>query len=87
MLQILKLLFIIESLESQIKELTERSILLECRLNQSNCSSSKLPSNEYSVKTNPYPRSRSKKDGKRPVNQEGYRGETFDMVNDYDCPI
>ena len=31
----LKLLLIIESLESQIKELTERSILLEFRLNQS----------------------------------------------------
>ena len=31
----LKLLLIIESLESQIKEFTERSILLEFRLNQS----------------------------------------------------
>jgi len=33
-LQTLKLLLIIERLESQIKELTERSILLEFRLNQ-----------------------------------------------------
>jgi hypothetical protein len=35
-LQTLKLLLIIERLESQIKELTERSILFEFRLNQSN---------------------------------------------------
>ena len=87
MLQTLKLLLIIESLESQIKELTERSLLLEFRLNQSNCNSSKLPANEYSVKKKPHPKSRYKKDGKRPGNQEGYRGETFDMVNDYDWPI
>jgi len=39
-LQTLKLLLIIERLESQIKELTERSILLEFRLNQINRSSS-----------------------------------------------
>ncbi len=60
-LQTLKLLLIIESLESQTKELTERSILLEFCLNQSNRSSSKLPSNEYSVKKSHIPKVDTKK--------------------------
>jgi len=60
-LQTLKLLLIIESLESQTKELTERSILLEFCLNQSNHSSSKLHSNDYSVKKSHIPKVDTKK--------------------------
>jgi hypothetical protein len=82
----LKLLLIIESLESQIKEFTEKINLIRISLRSKHCSSSKLPSNEYSVKKKPHPKSRYKKDGKRFGNQEGSRGESFDMVNDYDWP-
>ena len=72
------------SLESQIKELTERLIVLESRLNQNSRNSSKPPSTDFFVKEKPNPKSRRKKSGKKPGGQEGHPGSTLDMVNDPD---
>jgi hypothetical protein len=44
----------IESLESQIKELTERLIILEACLNQNSQNSSKLPSTQAVSKLKPF---------------------------------
>ncbi len=62
----------IESLESQIKELSERLQALEARLNQNSRNSSKPPSTDFSVKEKPNPKSRRKKSGKKPGGQEGH---------------
>lgn len=72
----------IESLESQIKELTQRLIALESRLNQNSRNSSKPPSTDFFIKEKPNPKSRRKKTGKKPGGQEGHPGTTLDMVND-----
>ena len=72
------------SLESQIKELTEKLIVLESRLNQNSRNSSKPPSTDFFVKEKPNPKSRRKKSGKKPGGQEGHPGSTLDMVNDPD---
>jgi transposase len=45
------------SLESQIKELTERLVALEARLNQNIRNSSKPPSTDFHVREKPNPRS------------------------------
>jgi transposase len=74
----------IESLESQIKELSERLQALEARLNQNSRNSSKPPSTDFSVKEKPNPKSRREKSGKKPGGQEGHSGTTLNMVNDPD---
>ena len=74
----------IESLESQIKELSERLQELEARLNQNSRNSSKPPSTDFSVKKKPNPGSRRKKSDKKPGGQEGHSGTTLNMVNDPD---
>ena len=51
----------IESLESQIKELSERLQALEARLNQNSRNSSKPPSTDFSVKEKPNPKSLRKR--------------------------
>jgi len=53
-----------ESLESQIKELTERLIALESRLNQNSRNSSKPPSTDF-IKEKPNPKRIRKR--KQPV--------------------
>jgi transposase len=70
------------SLESQIKELTERLIVLEARLNQTSRNSSRPPSTDFFVKEKPYPKSRRKKSGKKAGGQEGHPGTTLEMTND-----
>ena len=70
------------SLESQIKELTQRLIALESRLNQNSRNSSKPPSTDFFIKEKPNPKSRRKNTGKKPGGQEGHPGTTLDMVND-----
>jgi len=72
----------IESLESQIKELSERLQALEARLNQNSRNSSKPPSTDFSVKKKANPKSRRKESDKKPGGQEGHSGTTLDMVND-----
>lgn len=74
----------IESLESQIKELSERLQALESRLNQNSRNSSKPPSTDFFVKEKPNPRSRREKSGKKSGGQEGHPGTTLDMVNSPD---
>ena len=74
----------IESLESQIKELSERLQALEARLNQNSRNSSKPPSTDFFVKEKPNPTSRRKKSEKRPGGQKGHSGTTLDMVNNPD---
>jgi transposase len=71
----------IESLESQIKELTQRLIALESRLNQNSRNSSKPPSTDYFTKGKPNPKSLRKKSGKKPGGQEGHPGTTLEMVD------
>ncbi|MDQ1250989.1 MAG: hypothetical protein QG646_58, partial [Euryarchaeota archaeon] len=71
----------IMSLESQIKELTERLIALESRLNQNSRNSSRPPSTDYFVKEKPIPKSLRKPNGKKPGGQEGHPGTTLDMVD------
>ena len=71
----------IVSLESQIKELNERVIALESRLNQNSRNSSRPPSTDF-VKEKPSPKSLRKKSGKKPGGQEGHPGTTLEMVND-----
>ena len=51
----------IESLESQIKELSEKLQALEARLNQNSRNSSKPPSTDFSAKEKPNPRESPKK--------------------------
>jgi transposase len=77
----------IESLESQIKELSERLQALEARLNQNSRNSSKPPSTDFSVKEKPNPKSRREKSGKKPGGQDGHLGTTLDMVNNPDKVI
>lgn len=72
----------IESLESQIKELTERLIALESRLNQNSRNSSRPPSTDLFFKEKPNPKSLRKKSGKKPGGQEGHPGTTLEMVDD-----
>jgi transposase len=74
----------IESLESQVKELSERLQALEARLNQNSQNSSKPPSTDFSFKERPNPKSRRKKSDKKPGGQEGHSGKTLDMVNSPD---
>jgi hypothetical protein len=74
----------IVSLESQIKELTERLTALESRLNQNSRNSSKPPSTDFFVKEKPNPKSLRKKSGKKPGGQEGHPGTTLDMVDNPD---
>ena len=74
----------IVSLESQIKELTERLQALEARLNQNSRNSSKPPSTDFSAKEKTNPKSRREKSGKKPGGQEGHSGTTLDMVNNPD---
>ncbi len=72
----------IVSLESQIKELTERLIALESRLNQNSRNSSRPPSTDFFIKEKPNPKSLRKKSGKKAGGQEGHQGTTLEMVND-----
>ena len=51
----------IESLESQIKELSERLQGSEARLNQNSRNSSKPPSTDFSIREKPNPKSRRKR--------------------------
>ena len=71
----------IVSLESQIKELTERLIALESRLNQNSRNSSRPPSTDF-VQKKSNPKSLRKKSGKKPGGQNGHKGTTLDMVDD-----
>ena len=71
----------IESLESQVKELTERLVALESRLNQNSRNSSRPPSTDYFVKEKPNPKSLRKPSGKKPGGQEGHPSTTLDMVD------
>jgi transposase len=72
----------IMSLESQIKELTERLIALESRLNQNSRNSSRPPSTDYFVKEKPNPKSLRKKSGKKAGGQDGHLGTTLEMTDD-----
>lgn len=72
----------IVSLETQIKELTERLIVLESRLNQNSHNSSRPPSTDFFVKEKPNPKSLRKKSGKKAGGQEGRPGITLEMVDD-----
>ncbi|KKG10832.1 transposase [Methanosarcina sp. 2.H.T.1A.6] len=74
----------IVSLESQIKELTERLIALESRLNQNSRNSSRHPSTDFFIKEKPNPKSLRKKSGKKAGGQEGHQGTTLEMTNDPD---
>lgn len=70
-----------ESLESQIKELTEKVIALESRLNQSSRNSNRPPSTDF-VQTKPNPKSRREKSDKKAGGQKGHSGTTLEMVNE-----
>jgi hypothetical protein len=72
----------IESLESQVKELSERLQALEARLNQNSRNSSKPPSTDFSVKEKPNPKSLRKKSGKKAGGQDGHLGTTLEMTDD-----
>ena len=74
----------IMSLEAQIKELTQRLIALESRLNQNSRNSSRPPSTDFFVKEKPNPKSLRKKSGKKSGGQEGHSGTTLERVNDPD---
>ena len=71
----------IESLESQVKELTERLVALESRLNQNSRNSSRPPSTDFFIKEKPNPKSLRKKSGKKPGGQDGNPGTTIEMVD------
>jgi transposase len=71
----------IVSLESQIKELTERVIALESLLNQNSRNSSRPPSTDFAQKK-PNPKSRREKSDKKAGGQEGHSGTTLEMVNE-----
>ncbi|AKB48181.1 Mobile element protein [Methanosarcina sp. Kolksee] len=72
------------SLESQIKDLTERLQVLEFLLNQNSRNSSKPPSSDYISKGKPNPKSLRKQSGKKPGGQEGHPGTTLEMVDNPD---
>jgi hypothetical protein len=74
----------IVSLEAQIKELTEKLIALESRLNQNSRNSSRPPSTDFFIKEKPNPKSLRKKSGKKSGGQEGHSGTTLERVNDPD---
>ena len=74
----------IVSLEAQIKELTERLIALESRLNQNSRNSSRPPSTDFFIKEKTNPKSLRKKSGKKSGGQEGHSGTTLERVNDPD---
>ena len=75
------------SLESQIKELTERLQALEARLNQNSRNSSRPPSTDFFVKEKPNPKSLRKNSGRKPGGQEGHQGATLEMTNNPDSII
>lgn len=77
----------IESLESQIKEFTEKLVLSKSCLNQNSRNSSKPPSTDYSSKGKPNPKSLRKKSGKKPGGQEGHSGRTLEKVDNPDQVI
>lgn len=70
------------SLESQIKELTERLQALESRLNQNSRNSSRPPYTDFFIKEKPNSKSLRKKNGRKPGGQEGHQGTTLEMTND-----
>jgi hypothetical protein len=74
----------IVSLEAQIKELTQRLIALESRLNQNSRNSSRPPSTDFFIKEKTNPKSLRKKSGKKSGGQEGHSGTTLERVNDPD---
>ena len=74
----------IVSLEAQIKELTERLIALESRLNQNSRNSSRPPSTDFFIKEKTNPKSLRKKSGKKSGGQEGHSDTTLERVNDPD---
>jgi hypothetical protein len=74
----------IVSLEAQIKELTEKVIALESRLNQNSRNSSRPPSTDFFIKEKTNPKSLRKKSGKKSGGQEGHSGTTLERVNDPD---
>jgi len=74
----------IKSLETQVKELSERLIILESRINQNSRNSSRPPSTDFFVKEKPNPKSRRKKSGKKPGGQDGHQGTTLEMVENPD---
>jgi len=73
----------IESLESQIKDQSERLRSLESVLNQNSRNSSKPPSTDF-IQGKPNPKSLRKKSDKKPGGQDGHPGTTLEMVNDPD---
>jgi len=76
----------IKSLESQIKELSERLQALEARINQNSRNSSKPPSTDF-IKEKHDPRNRRKKSDRKPGGQEGHPGTTLDLVINPDQEI
>jgi transposase len=74
----------IESLESQNKELTERLITLEARLNQNSQNSSKPPSTDVFCNEKPKPTGLRKSSGKKAGGQKGHPGKTLEMVENPD---
>jgi transposase len=77
----------IKSLESQIKELSERIQALEARINQNSRNSSKPPSTDTFSKEKSNFSNRRKKSDRNPGGQEGHHGKTLDMVIDPDKEI
>ena len=74
----------IESLESQNKELTERLVTLEARLNQNSQNSSKPPSTDVFCNEKPKPKGLRKSSGKKAGGQKGHPGKTLEMVENPD---
>jgi transposase len=74
----------IESLESQNKELTERLITLEARLNQNSQNCSKPPSTDVFCNEKPKPKGLRKSSGKKAGGQKGHPGKTLEMVENPD---
>ncbi len=74
----------IESLESQIKEITERLVTLEARLNQNSQNSSKPPSTDVFCNEKPKPKGLRKSSGKKAGGQKGHPGKTLEMVENPD---
>ena len=74
----------IKSLETQVKELTERLIILESRINQNSRNSSRPPSTDFFVKEKPNPKSLREKSGKNPGGQKGHQGTTLKIVENPD---
>jgi len=74
----------IESLESQIKEITERLVTLEALLNQNSQNSSKPPSTDVFCNEKPKPKGLRKSSGKKAGGQKGHPGKTLEMVENPD---